>query len=182
MRKIVIASRFLKWSSIGLMVLLPLIEAGYWITSGYPFLPIELHAEPLPLFGDMPVGWGDLTENQKLLGFLANLLPIIFSMIALGNLAKLFHSFEHAKLFNRVNSMILKNIGWALVWGQVAEVLHTGLLSLILTYRLPVGHRNLTIAIGSHQLGLLAIGLFVLLISWMWVEAAKLQEENEGTV
>lgn len=182
MKKIVIISRFLKWASIGLIALLPLLEAGYWITNGYPFFPAEFKVNPLPVFGDMPVGWADLSEGQRLGGFLANMLPLVFFMVALGYLAKVFYAFEHLELFKRENAVILKNAGWALVWSQIAHVLSTGLLSLILTCHNPVGHRNLTLRAGSHQLEMLIIGLAILLISYLLAEAAKIQEENEATV
>ena len=182
MKKIVIVSRFLKWSAIALCAALPLLEAGYWLTNGYPFAASFFKVDTLPVFGDIPVGWSDLTGMQKLLGFLANLLPIAFSMAALAYLAKLFGAFENGVLFEKANAAILKKAGWSLVWGQAAFLIYGACISLILTCRNPIGHRNITIFMGSHQFAMLAIGLTILLVSWILDEAAKMHEEQAATI
>lgn len=182
MKKIVVVSRCLKWAAISMIVILPILEAGYWITNGYPFLTSFFHISSLPAFGDVPVGWADLTDVQKLLGFIANLLPLSFSMAALGYLAKLFSAFEHLRLFERQNADLLKKTGGLLVLGQAAHLFYTGCISLILTYRNPVGHRNITVSMGLHELDMLALGIVVLLVSWIYAEAIKMYEEQEATV
>lgn len=181
MKKIVHLSCLLKWSALVLCAALPLMEAGYWITNGYPFLA-PFFQWNLPTFGEKPIVWVQLNEAQKLLGFLATLIPLAFSMISLGYLAQLFSAFERLELFEKKNVQILKRAGWALVWGQILYPLHLACLSLALTYRNPVGERNLTIALGSHQFEILAIGLSILLASWVFEEAVKLQEEQKATV
>ncbi len=182
MRKIIHVSRLLKWTVIAICLALPLIEAGYWITNGYPFLKPIFHPADLPKFGTRVIGWTDLNEVQKLLGFLINLLPLAFSMAALIYLSQLFGAFERLKLFEKKNVQILKRAGWTLVWGQIIYPLYIAGLSLALTYRNPIGQRNISIGIGPHQIEILAIGLSILLASWIFEEAAKIQEEQAGTV
>ncbi|MBF8263562.1 MAG: hypothetical protein HW387_1227 [Parachlamydiales bacterium] len=181
-KKIVVVSGALKWAAIAFIVIMPILEAGYWITNGYPFLAPFLHISSLPAFGDIPIGWADLTEVQKLLGFIANLLPLFFSMAALGYLARLFSAYEHLRLFERKNADLLKKTGGLIVLGQVAHLFYTACISLVLTCRNPVGHRNISISIGLHELEMLAIGIVVLLVSWIYAEAIKMHEEQEATV
>ena len=182
MKKIVRISRILKWSALLICLCLPLQEAGYWITSGYRFLEPMFTAASLPVFGERPITWDHLSELQKFLGFLINMLPLSFFMIALSCLSKLFFAFEKLELFEKKNVQILKRAGWALVWGQIIFPLYTAFLSLALTYRNPIGERNLSVSWGAHQFVILAIGLSILLISWVFEEAVKLREEQEATV
>ncbi|OGN64604.1 MAG: hypothetical protein A3E80_04780 [Chlamydiae bacterium RIFCSPHIGHO2_12_FULL_49_9] len=182
MKKIVRISRLLKWASLSACCALPLIEAGYWITNGYPFLEPFFHSDMLPTFGGVSLGWAGLNETQKLLCFLINMVPTAFYMISLGCLSQLFAAFERLEFFEKSNVQTLKRAGWALVWGQIAHPLYTMCLSLALTYRNPVGERMISIALGSDQVKILAIGLSILLVSWVFEEAVKIQEEQTGTI
>jgi hypothetical protein len=130
----------------------------------------------------MPVGWTDLNDMQKLGGFVANLLPTAFSMAALIYLAQLFGSFERLQLFEKENAAILRKAGLAVIYGQVSQLISVAALSLILTCRNPVGHRNLSISIDQHDVAMLAVGLTILLVSWILGEAAKMYEEQAATV
>ncbi len=181
MKKIMRVSRLLKFGAVGVCVALPLVEAGYWITNGYPFLAPFFQFEGLALFGLKTV-WDNLNAVQKFLGFLINMIPLAFSMIALSCLAKLFAAFEKMSLFERENVRILNRAGKALVYGQLIYPLYTILLSLVLTYRNPVGERAVSIVLGPHQFEILTIGLSILLASWVFQEAVYLHEEQEATV
>ncbi len=182
MNKIIACSRLLKHSALIFAIFLPLLEAGYWITSGYPFLEPWFQAEPLPVFTKWPVIWNDLLGAQKLLGFFSNLITVVFSMASLLFLAKLFASMERLQLFARENAQYVKKAGWALLWGQMLYPLSVACLSLSLTYRNPVGHRCISISIGSHELAMIAIGLALLLLSWILEEASVMNEEQQATV
>ncbi len=182
MKKIVRVSRLLKWIALIFCCGLPLEEAGYWITNGYAFLEPFFHSEALPVFGTYPIGWDSLNELQRGLGFLINMIPLAFSMASLLYLSQLFAAFEGLELFEKKNVQILKKAGWALVWGQIVYPIYIAFLSLVLTYRNPVGQRNISLALGSHQLEILAIGLSILLVSWVFEEAVKIHEEQEGTI
>lgn len=182
MKKIIRTSSVLKWSAIGICGALPLVEAGYWITRGYPFLNSFFQFADLPSFGVKAITWDGLNDLQKLLGFLINMIPLAFSMVALSCLAKLFAAFEKRSLFERDNVRILSTAGKALVFGQLAHPFYTMLLSLALTYRNGVGERTVSIALGSHQFEILTIGLSILLTSWVFQEAVYLREEQEATV
>ncbi len=182
MKKIVSISRILKWSAIVICMLLPLLEAGYWITDGYSRLIPYFTANPLPTFGEWPVGWSDLTGMQKGLSFLSNLITTVFSMASLAYLAKTFASIERLQLFAKENAANVRKAGWALIGAVIAAPISTACLSLALTYRNPVGHRNLSISFGSPQLIHLGFGLALLLLSWILKKAAEMHEEQQGTV
>ena len=182
MKKISRTSRILKWSAIVLCGALPLVEAGYWITCGYPFLDSVFQFAELPSFGVKAITWDGLSGLQKLLAFFINMIPLAFSMTALGYLAKLFSAFERMSLFERENVRILNRAGKALVFGQLVHPFYIMFLSLALTYRNPVGERTISIALGPHQFEILTVGLSILLASWVFQEAVYLHEEQEATV
>lgn len=181
MKKITRLSRILKLTAILACITLPLSEAGYWITSGYPFLDPFFKTTPLPSFGTT-MHWQELTSLQRFLGFLISMIPLAFSMASLAYLSKLFGSFERLSLFEKENTKILQKAGWALVLGQIVYPFYMAALSITLTYRNPVGQRNISIGFGGAQLEILAIGLSILLVSWIFGEAVKLQEEQAAVV
>jgi hypothetical protein len=183
MKRIVNVSRFLKWCAVLLCFALPMAEAGFWITNGYPFLePWIKYHDVLFGVGEQLTAWADLNEVQKLLGFIIGMLPLSFSMAALAYLAQLFGAFERLELFDKRNVQILKRAGWALVWGQIIYPVHFAFFSLAMTYRNPVGKRNISLAFGNTQVEILVIGISILLLSWVFEEAVKLHEEQISTV
>lgn len=182
MKSIVRVSRILKWFAIGLCLGLPLGEAGYWISNGYPFLSPYFLFGQLPVFNDIPVQWVNLTDVQKLLGFLSNLIPLSFTVLSLAYLAQLFQAFERLQLFEQNNVFLLKKSARALLIGQLVFPIHLGFLSLILTYYNPVGKRMCSIGFGSQQLEMIVVALAIFLISWILKEGCKLQEETMGIV
>lgn len=181
MKKIIPISRFLKITMISIAIMLPFVEAGYWITNGYPFLPSIFSVTPLPLFGKQIV-WNNLSYGQKFVGFLVNMLNISLSMSALFYLSKLFKSFEKLAFFEKNNVDILRKAAWILIFQQIGYPIYTAILSITLTFNNPVGERNLTIGWGSKQFELLAVGLALWVISWIFDKAKKLQEEQNMTV
>ncbi len=182
MSKIIHISRILKWAAIGLCIALPIIEAGYWITNGYPFLAPFFQLDVLPTLANISWTFKDLNAAQTFLCFLADLIPMGFSIAALIYLAQIFNAFQRLELFKADNALRLKKAGWAVVWGQIFHPIHEAMLSLILTYRNPPGQRVISIGFGTHELTLLAIGLTILLVSWIFAEAAKLHEEQAATI
>lgn len=182
MRKIIRASRFLKWATFIFCIALPLIEAGFWITKGYPFLKSIWSFGALPMFNGRPVTWAGLNDLQRFLGFIINMIPTAFSMASLIFLMQLFISFERLDIFAKRNVNILRKAGWALLLGQIFYPVYMALYSLALTFCNPVGQRNISIAFGGDQLKVTLIAIGILLVSWIFAEAVKLYQEQEGTV
>lgn len=182
MRKISSISCLLKWCAWATCLLLPVIEAGYWITGGYGFLKPWIEARPLSQFGTVPILWENLTEFQRLGAFLVNLIPQLFFVLAFVFLAQLFSAFQRGDIFERRNATILKRAGWMLVLGQMVYPFYCALLSLTLTYRNPIGARTVAVSLGLGQLELLLIGLAILLTAWIFERAVSLREEQEGVI
>lgn len=182
MKQIVRASLILKWTATFLAISLPIMEAGYWISNGYPFLLPYFDFTKLPAFGEIPIVWENLTGLQKLLGFAANLFPLTFTVFSLAYLSQIFRNFQHLEIFEEKNAVLLKKSAKALLFGQLVAPLHQGILSLALTFYNPVGKRMITLSFGTEQLKMIAVALAIFLISWVLREGCRLQEETRGIV
>ncbi|MCP5469421.1 MAG: DUF2975 domain-containing protein [Chlamydiales bacterium] len=182
MKKIHSISSLLKWCAIAVCILLPVIEAGYWITSGYPFLTPFFGVKALSQFGSVPITWENLSDLQKFLAFLVNLIPIAFLVAAFAFLSQLFSAFQKGEIFEARNVTPLKRVGWMLMFSQLVHPLYCALLSLTLTYTNPIGDRVIALSLGIAQLEVLLIGLAILLASWVFERAVIMREEQEGVI
>lgn len=181
-KKISRLSRILKWATLIVLCGMPIFNAGYWITSGYPFLEPWYQINIVPKFSLMP-SLADMSALNKFCGFLVTLIPTGVSMIALGFLAKLFRLYEQLEIFSRENVQCLRRLGFTLLIGQaVYSFVYFPLISLALTISNPPGQRHISITVGDQQLAMAAIGLAIILISWIMEEGRKLQEEQAATV
>lgn len=179
MKKIINVSLFLSWSVKLFCVLLPIFEAGYWITNGCNVFPLSRQYEAI---GIPHFSIETLPALQKFFGFIISLIPLAFSITALVFLSKLFSAFAKLSFFDKQNVSYLHKAGWALVLGQIAHPLYMALLSLCVTFHNPPGQRNITVGFGTEEFQVLVIGLSILLASWIFQEAVSLREEQEGTV
>ncbi|NGX46699.1 MAG: hypothetical protein K1000chlam3_00060 [Chlamydiae bacterium] len=174
-------SRILKWTFLIAAILLPISDAGFWITNGYPFLENFTVLDFIPnIPGMKPLA--ELSHMTKFFGFLVTLLPEAFNMAALLLLAKLFQSFEKMDFFSRKNVQMMKKIGGCILLNQVFFPIYMAILSVTLTLGNPPGERVISVALGSKQISLLVVGLCILLVSWVMDEGRKLHEEHASTI
>lgn len=175
-------SKSLKWIAAGLMIALPVVDVGYWILGGFgsspifqfDFIPAMTAAEIPPLSQVPPL--------FKFYGFLATLIPVGIALVAINALRKLFELYERFEIFSANCVGYIRVVGWMILAGQLTYPIYCGLMSLVLTFSNPPGHRMITVAIGLTQLGLIILGSSILLISWIMEEGKKLQEEHEATI
>jgi len=205
--KIKTASKILKIIFFICACSLPILEAGYWITNGYPFIPSGMRYESLSF--SMPatsigVGHSDapidselsltatpsmikplteLSNTTKFLGFLISLLPVSMTMFILYLVSKLFNAFEHLDFFSANTVKYLKRIGFLIITNQILiHAVYCALITLVLTFSNPPGKRIIEISYGIGELNLLIVGIIIILASWIMDEGRKLQEEQEGTI
>ena len=182
-QKIQRTSRILKSVFLFTLCILPLFDAGFWITNGYPFMKSwgfdwDL-AKIVP--GDTPLD--QMSNLLRLFGFAITLIPTSLSMISLYWVAKLFGLFEQLQFFTQKSVRYLRKIGLILLINSlIHSTIYMGLLSLVLTMSNPPEHRQIIIAFGTHEITLIVISSILLLLSWIMEEGHKLQEEHEATV
>lgn len=182
-RKIQNLSRILKIVVFTAACLLPVFNAGYWITNGYPFLKPMFEWDIVPKFFHVPVKpLAEMDGITKFWGFLTTLIPTAINMLALLFFAKLFDLFQQFEIFSEKSIQCIRRAGFCLILNQAIYPIYCGLISLILTFSNRPGERTITISVGLEQLNLLLIGAMIILVSWIMDEARKLQEEQLATI
>lgn len=135
-----------------------------------------------PMGAPEPVLLHILSWKEKCLGFLVSLLPTTIDLIVLYCLIKLFRLYEQGEIFSINNVKYIRNIGYALLIGQLLNPIYQGLMGIVLTWNNPKGHRFAAISLDQTNLGILLVGLMVILISWIMTEGCRLREEQQLTI
>jgi len=123
-----------------------------------------------------------LTIEEKSIGFLVSTVPILVEMFILYSLIKLFRLYENGEIFSIKNVKHIRNIGCALLIGQLIEPIYQSVMGLVLTLNNPPHHRYAAITLDQTNVGILLIALMVILISWIMAEGCKLREEQQLTI
>ncbi len=182
-QKITSLSRLLKITFLIAACALPLLDAGFWITNGYPFLKPFFSWDIIPQFDNQ----AQITPDQlspliKFLGFLLSLVPTSIYVIALAFLVKLFKHFENFEIFTEESVKCIRKLGFCILLNQLLYPVYIALYSLTLTITNPPGQRMIAVAFGGQQLSLLVIGCTIILISWIMEEGCKLKEDQAATI
>lgn len=177
-------SRLLKIAFIFSSCALPLLNAGFWITDGYPFLKPWLEWNLLPYVDDsvLPMSITSLSPHIKFLSFLVTMIPTALNMAAFLFLARLFKSYEQLEIFSVNAVQCVKRVGICILCNQLVYPIYFALLTLVLTISNPPGSRIIATAIELEQITMGAVGVIILLISWVMEKGRELQEEQAGTI
>lgn len=123
-----------------------------------------------------------LSNSEKALGFLVSTIPMAIELFILYCLIKLFGLYAAGEIFSLNNVRYIRNIGYALLMGQLINPFYEFFLGLILTWHNPPGYRYAVMRLDQTNFGILLIGILVILISWIMAEGCKLREEQQLTI
>lgn len=123
-----------------------------------------------------------LSIGEKSLGFLISTIPTMIEMLVLYFLIKLFELYERGEIFSLDHVRYIRNIGYALLAGQLIEPFYQFVMGIVLTMHNPPNHRFAAITLDQNNIGILLTALLVILISWIMAEAYKLREEQQLTI
>lgn len=184
MKKIQLISRTLLWIFIILTIWLPISLLLFWLDAPTGLIQAHLGA-----------GWASmLTENYlvntpailhtlsittKFLGLLVCLIPLAIQLLILACLIKLFRNYSELEIFTLYNARLIKTIGWIILIGEIIRPLYQGLLSTVISWGNPEGHRYMTITFDQTNLALLLCAIMIILVSWIMSEACKEQETSK---
>lgn len=90
--------------------------------------------------------------------------------------------YEQGKIFSLNHVKYIRNIGYALLIGQIVEPFYQGIMGFILTAHNPPHHRFATVTLDQTNIGMLLTALLVILISWIMAEGYKLHQEQQLTI
>lgn len=114
--------------------------------------------------------------TSEILGILSFILSFYF-------LRCIFQNYKKGEIFSQVNATYYKYLGCffflhALIFKPISGML----MILAVTLSNAPGHRYISISFGSPNLGALFCGAVIIVISWVMLEASKLQDEQALTI
>ena len=125
---------------------------------------------------------GPLTPSTRVIYVLWDIPSLAVILIALLRLWQLFGEYLHSRIFSARALTSLRGFArWILVaafWSPV----YRAVLSVIVTWQNGPGKRELTIDLTSDDYMMVLLGVVLLAISSVMVEAARIAEDNEGFV
>lgn len=123
-----------------------------------------------------------LSIGEKSLGCLVSAIPMMIKMFLLYCLIKLFKLYENGDIFSINHVKYIRNIGYALLIGQLIEPFYQFAMGFVLTMHNPPHHRFAAITLDQTNIGILLTALLVILISWIMAEGCNLREEQQLTI
>lgn len=172
-RKIRRLSLLLAWSCLLLTMVVPLLIAAYWLWSEPTVLMVRIG---VPL-GDVRPDLG-LPSWQRFAGAVVCSLPAGLFLAGLMRARRCFLRFAAAEYFSvRVVNDLCGFAAMACASGAAGLLIQPA-LSVLLTLHYPVGHRQLTVGIGTDALFTFLIAGMVWLIARVMSGAVALAEEN----
>lgn len=135
-------------------------------------------------FSRLPISvdFDQLSVGLRLKACMLQMIPTLIVTMSFYYLVKLFKLYERSVIFGRENILLIKNIGYTLIYQALAFFLSQPLLSLLLTMDAAPGQHLLVIGISSVEFSNFIIGGIVILISSIMVEGQKLEEEKALTI
>ena len=103
-------------------------------------------------------------------------------MYALTQLIKLFRNYENNNIFTFENATIYQKLGYSIFYWVGGSVLYGAIMTVVISFNNPPGHRMLAIGFEGIDFITLIMGLIVLIISWVMKEACILADEQNLTI
>lgn len=164
-----------------IFIALPLIHLIAWIKAPVPisffngFIVIDMIPHLVPILHP-------LSSFTKILGFAICMIPTGIELLVLYYLIRLFKQYEEGEIFSSTNVNYIRSAGYSLLIGQMINPLYDGLISTVLSWNNPHGHRMAVFTVDGTNVGIILTALLVILISWIMAEAYKLREEQQLTI
>lgn len=159
-------------------VIIPVINIMVWMF--YESLPTSISTTLLPY--SLNLNQIHINPLTKTLACLATMLQISIILYALGLLIKLFRNYEQNQIFTLTNVKYYRRLGYAVFSWVVCNKLVEAMISVILTFQNPVGHRMIAVKFTGVDLVALAMSSLIILIAWIMNEGHELQEEQALTI
>lgn len=164
-----------------LLAAIPLAIMLQWI-----LLPVN------SIYGDQyiitPIGPVDLqnidwTPLLKTLGFLSDVLSVVPYLMALVILRSVFIKYLNGSIFSSYNANQFKKLGIiALSNALIFAPLSYTLMILATTLSNPPGQRFLSLQFGSLNLASIFLGLILIVVSKVMVQATSIHEDQQLTI
>lgn len=122
------------------------------------------------------------TVDTRIAGFFVSAVPVVFELLVLYYLIRLFRLYQKAQFFTSDNVRYIRNTGYALLLQQIAKPISDFLMGFVLTSSNPPGLHFAVIQMTEKNFGIILIALMIILISWIMAEGCRLQAEQEFVI
>ncbi|HEY2070930.1 MAG TPA: DUF2975 domain-containing protein [Rhizomicrobium sp.] len=174
--QLVRASKIMACLSLVGAVIAPAVVIGCFLfPSGTRALDIHFGHLGAELVDSVPL-------QYRLAALVFALIPTGIASWGLVVLARLFRCYARGEVFTAVPLKALSQVTAALFWNVLAAFLTQAPISLLLTYYLGHGHREISLSLGSDDVQVLFVAGVTYVIARVMGEARRLADENEGFV
>ncbi|HQS84039.1 MAG: hypothetical protein B7Y25_06520 [Alphaproteobacteria bacterium 16-39-46] len=124
--------------------------------------------------------WTPLSKTIGFIGSVIDCLPLFLSLFVLKSI---FKNYQKGEIFISQNALYYKRLGiFFFLDALLAKPLSGMLQVLAVTCSNEPGHRYITFSLGTPNLEDLFCGLLIIVISWVMLEASKLQDDQKFTI
>ncbi len=175
-----ILTTIIKW----IMLSLPIFTIGLWLSlTNFPnAIPDWLSScflipTPEGLFDLRKIIW---QANNALIGFLADMISVSTILIGLGYLARVFKRYANNAVFTGDNAYDYRRLGYVLIiYNLIIKPINGLLTTLAMTLNNGVGHRFISISLNGTNFQGIFLGIIVIVIANVMLEAAQLADDQE---
>jgi hypothetical protein len=123
-----------------------------------------------------------VTPEAQVMGAAWTLIPVGIILLGLLRLWQLFSEFRAGRVFSPRALVSLRGFARCMVASAVVAPIHGAVLSVILTWVNGPGRREIALQFSSNDYALLLLGVVLLAMSSVMIEAARVAEDNAGFV
>ena len=123
-----------------------------------------------------------ITPEAQVMGALWTLIPAAIIVLGLVRLWQLFSEFRAGHVFSPRALASLRGFARCMVASAIVAPIHGAVLSFILTWVNGPGRREISVWLSSDDYVLLLLGLVLLAMSSVMIEAARVAEDNASFV
>ncbi|MGH6871679.1 MAG: DUF2975 domain-containing protein [Rhizomicrobium sp.] len=170
------ASRIMAWLSIAGAVIGPVVVTLCFLFPDATRV-LDIH------FGHLGAELTDAVPIEyRAMAMLCALVPAAVGSWGLIALARLFRCYVVGEVFSGRALHALSQVTAALFWNVLAAFVMQAPISILLTWYLGHGHRQVSLSLGSDDAQVLFVAGVTFVIARVMAEARRIADENEGFV
>lgn len=166
-------SAFFVGGTLAYMILMPIGVLAFWVF--FNTLPTELSK-------DIAIHQKVYSAMSRLAGFAAMSVPFsIYWLIAFQG-HRLFKQYYKGEIFTQLSVEYLKKIGTLLLIATPASIFSRAALTVVDSWSLGEGNRQILIGIQNGDIEIAVIGCFIMVITSIMSDAVRMKRNQELTI
>ncbi|WP_392566813.1 DUF2975 domain-containing protein [Utexia brackfieldae] len=174
-------SQYMAVATLVLMVLILLINVIYWLWPdfAYSWFGFSFSISIAKMIGVEII---DLLLWQRFGGIVVSSLPLLTLVLAALSLFKLFRLYARKEYFSEQAALYLERVGKFVMLWVILNFLCQPATSYWMTMNAPIGHRMITLGLGSEDIIALFLSACFYIIARILGQASTVYIENQSFV